>query len=77
MPRRFVIWLDRPGSDPARWGQTPPGGVRPRVIEGTRYLPGVLDVLQLRGDRIAAVTGFVTPEVFPSFGLPDSLPLVG
>jgi RNA polymerase sigma-70 factor (ECF subfamily) len=45
--------------------------------DGTRYLPAVLDVLQLRGDRIASVTGFVTPEVFPSFGLPDSLPLVG
>ena len=45
--------------------------------DGTRYLPAVLDVLQLRGDRIASVTGFVTPEVFPSFGLPDSLPLAG
>jgi RNA polymerase sigma-70 factor (ECF subfamily) len=45
--------------------------------EGTRYEPGVLDVLQLRGDRIASVTGFVTPEVFPSFGLPHVLPLAG
>ena len=45
--------------------------------DGTRYLPAVLDVLQLRGDRIASVTGFVTPEVFPSFGLPDFLPLAG
>ena len=41
---------------------------------GTRYVPGVLDVLELRGRRIAAVTGFVTPEVFPRFGLPDGLP---
>ncbi len=32
---------------------------------------------ELRGDRIASVTGFVTPEVFPSFGLPDWLPLAG
>jgi len=43
--------------------------------DGTRYLPGVLDVLQLRGNRIASVTGFVTPGVFPSFGLPSELPL--
>ena len=43
--------------------------------EGTRYVPGVLDVLELRGRRIARVTGFVTPEVFPRFGLPDALPL--
>jgi len=42
--------------------------------EGTRYVPGVLDVLELRGRRIAKVTGFVTPEVFPRFGLPDGLP---
>jgi len=43
--------------------------------DGTRYLPGVLDVLQLRGNRIASVTGFVTPGVFPSYGLPSELPL--
>jgi RNA polymerase sigma-70 factor (ECF subfamily) len=41
------------------------------------YEPGVLDVLQVRGDRIAAVTGFVTPAVFPQFGLPAGLPLAG
>jgi RNA polymerase sigma-70 factor (ECF subfamily) len=45
--------------------------------ERTRYVPGVLDVLDLRGNRIAAVTGFVTPEVFPRFRLPDGLPLAG
>ena len=47
-------------------------GTRARVSR--RYL---LDVLELRGDRIARVTGFVTPEVFPRFGLPDGLPLAG
>jgi RNA polymerase sigma-70 factor (ECF subfamily) len=45
--------------------------------DGSGYEPGVLDVLELRGRRIAAVTGFVTPEVFPRFGLPDRLPLRG
>jgi hypothetical protein len=49
----------------------------------------VLDVLTLEGERIAGVTGFVspwvaerfgptgefmTPEVFRRFGLPDELP---
>jgi len=41
------------------------------------YLPGVIDVLTLRGDRIATVTAFVTPDVFPRFDLPESLPLRG
>jgi RNA polymerase sigma-70 factor (ECF subfamily) len=38
------------------------------------YLPSVVDVLTLEGDRIAAVTAFLTPEIFPSFGLPPELP---
>ena len=33
----------------------------------------VLDVLTLRGDRIQEVTAFITPEIFPSFGLPENL----
>ena len=39
-----------------------------------RYTAQVLDVLTLRGARIRAVTGFVTPEVFPNFGLPNEFP---
>jgi RNA polymerase sigma-70 factor, ECF subfamily len=42
-----------------------------------RYVFEVLDVLDLRGGRIAAVTGFVTPSLFESFGLPAELPLSG
>jgi predicted cobalt transporter CbtA len=34
----------------------------------------VVDVLTLRGARIDGVTGFVTAELFPSFGLPPQLP---
>jgi RNA polymerase sigma-70 factor, ECF subfamily len=41
------------------------------------YVPGVIDVLTIRGDRIATVTAFVTPEIFPRFALPESLPLRG
>ena len=41
------------------------------------YVPGVIDVLTIRGDRIATVTAFVTPEIFPRFALPESVPLRG
>jgi hypothetical protein len=37
----------------------------------------VLDVLILRGARIADVTAFATPEVLGDFGLPDALSPVG
>jgi RNA polymerase sigma-70 factor (ECF subfamily) len=37
------------------------------------YLPIALDVLSLRGTRIADITAFRTPAVFPRFGLPDKL----
>jgi RNA polymerase sigma-70 factor, ECF subfamily len=52
------------------------------------YVPAVIDVLTLAGDKIAAVTGFLTPyvenraqaavatgeEIFARFGLPAELP---
>jgi RNA polymerase sigma-70 factor (ECF subfamily) len=38
------------------------------------YAAAVIDVLTLRGDRIAEVTGFITPRLFARFGLPDTLP---
>jgi RNA polymerase sigma-70 factor (ECF subfamily) len=37
------------------------------------YQATALDVLTLDGARIAEVTGFLTPEVFGRFGLPDEL----
>jgi len=37
------------------------------------YVAAVLDVLTLQGGQISEVTGFVTPEVFPRFGLPKEL----
>ena len=42
------------------------GGHRPGGLAGG-YTPAVLDVLTLQGDRIAAVTGFITADVL---GLP-------
>jgi RNA polymerase sigma-70 factor (ECF subfamily) len=38
------------------------------------YAAAVIDVLTLRGDRIAEVTGFISPRLFSRFGLPNSLP---
>jgi RNA polymerase sigma-70 factor (ECF subfamily) len=38
------------------------------------YAAHVLDVLTLRGERIAEITAFVDPGVFRGFGLPDRLP---
>jgi RNA polymerase sigma-70 factor, ECF subfamily len=51
-----------------------------------RYLPArangqlanaaaeALEVLTLEGTHVKAMTAFMTPEVFPRFGLPDALP---
>jgi RNA polymerase sigma-70 factor, ECF subfamily len=38
------------------------------------YTAKVLDVLTLRGDRIAAVTAFIDGRLFPRFGLPAEVP---
>jgi RNA polymerase sigma-70 factor, ECF subfamily len=38
------------------------------------YDASVVDVLTLRGARIAAITSFLDPAVFPKLGLPDRLP---
>jgi RNA polymerase sigma-70 factor, ECF subfamily len=45
--------------------------------EAGGYLPLALDVLTLRGGLITDVIAFRTPEIFPRFGLPDQLPLLG
>jgi RNA polymerase sigma-70 factor (ECF subfamily) len=37
------------------------------------HRPTVLQVLTFRGDRIAEITGFVTPEAFARFGLPAAI----
>jgi RNA polymerase sigma-70 factor (ECF subfamily) len=37
------------------------------------FVPRVLDVLTLRGSQIAEVTAFLDPELFPRFGLPQTL----
>jgi RNA polymerase sigma-70 factor, ECF subfamily len=38
------------------------------------YVPEALEVLTLEGTQVRAMTAFMTPEVFPHFGLPGELP---
>jgi len=38
------------------------------------YTAYVLDVIEVRGDRIASVVAFLSPDFFAAFGLPDRLP---
>jgi RNA polymerase sigma-70 factor, ECF subfamily len=38
------------------------------------YAAQVIDVLTLRGERIAAITAFIDASLFPRFGLPDVYP---
>jgi RNA polymerase sigma-70 factor, ECF subfamily len=58
---------------PAHANGQPAVGCYGWVEERGCYVAHVLDVLTLDGPRIAAVTGFVTPEIFGRFGLPDEL----
>jgi RNA polymerase sigma-70 factor, ECF subfamily len=39
-----------------------------------RYIAEALEVLTLEGTKVKEMTAFMTPEVFPRFGLPPSLP---
>jgi RNA polymerase sigma-70 factor, ECF subfamily len=41
--------------------------------ETGRYVPAAIDVLTLEGGLIKEITAFVTPEIFPRFGLPAEL----
>jgi RNA polymerase sigma-70 factor, ECF subfamily len=37
------------------------------------FVPQAIQVLALRGREIVEITGFVTPDAFPAFGLPGEL----
>jgi RNA polymerase sigma-70 factor (ECF subfamily) len=41
--------------------------------ETGRYLPSAIDVITFEGSLIKEITGFITPEIFPRFGLPADL----
>ena len=42
--------------------------------ETGRYAASAIDVFTLEGALIKEITAFVTPEIFPRFGLPAMLP---
>jgi len=44
-----------------------------RDEESGRFLPAALDVITLDGSRISEITAFITPQIFPRFGLPAEL----
>jgi RNA polymerase sigma-70 factor, ECF subfamily len=58
---------------PTRASGQPAFGTYSWDPDSERFLPTVLQVITLHGDRIEEITGFVAPELFPRFGLPDSL----
>ena len=45
-----------------------------RAPGASDYRPLALDVLRVEGGRIAEISSFVFPELFPAFGLPMSFP---
>jgi RNA polymerase sigma-70 factor, ECF subfamily len=72
-------WL-MPGGPPPRLRYVPTSANGQLAVgayaldpDRSRYLPIALDVLTLRGERIADVTAFRTPKLFARFGLPDEL----
>jgi RNA polymerase sigma-70 factor, ECF subfamily len=74
--RGFIREIAQPG----RW-RFLPAGANGQLAFGTYewdeerrvHAAMALDVLALRGERVAEVVSFLTPRVFPSFGLPEEL----
>ena len=44
-----------------------------RAAEGSPYTPFSIDVLHIEEGRVAAITTFLRPDLFPAFGLPTRL----
>src|SRR3954462_2483150 len=61
IPRRFLA---------IRANGQPPFGTYPRVEGGGRSRPNPTHVITRRGDEIADATCFLSPPLFPLFGLP-------
>ena len=58
---------------PARANAQPAVAAYSLNAETGRYTASAIDVLTLDGALIKEITGFVTPEIFGGFGLPDEL----
>jgi RNA polymerase sigma-70 factor, ECF subfamily len=71
----FLRWAWRWGGGrliPTAANAQPAFGYYRRADDGWR--PFAIQVLSLRGDEVAAITNFVEPALFASFGLPRQLP---
>jgi RNA polymerase sigma-70 factor, ECF subfamily len=44
-----------------------------RAPDDTDFRPLALDVLRIEAGRVAEITSFIFPELFPAFGLPEAL----
>jgi RNA polymerase sigma-70 factor, ECF subfamily len=62
MPRRFL---------PARANAQPAFGTYRWVAAEERFVANAIHVLTLHGASVADVTCFLTPALFPAFGLPE------
>ena len=59
---------------PAAANRQPALAVYAPAATGSELVPFAVKVLTVDGNRISAITGFVTPHLFPVLGLPDRLP---
>ena len=77
--RTFFVWTARPGGHgpfrlvPTAANRQPAFAFYSRW-RGPEWRPHSIQLLTLRGDSIAAMTSFVTPALFPGFGLPAVIP---
>jgi RNA polymerase sigma-70 factor (ECF subfamily) len=58
---------------PTRANRQPAFGLYRKEPGETVFTPRVLEVLRIEGEQLAAIDAFVSPELFPAFGLPASI----
>jgi RNA polymerase sigma-70 factor (ECF subfamily) len=73
-----VVFEGPAGRGPLRLIETsanaqPAFGLYGRAPDGAHYLPQVVQVLTLEGDRLARLHGFVRPDLCTIFGLPGQV----
>jgi RNA polymerase sigma-70 factor (ECF subfamily) len=80
--RKAILIATRQGFDPefghlrtlvAAANRQPAAAHYLRPQGESEYRPLALDVLRIEGGRVAEITSFVFPGLFPAFGLPPTL----